>query len=126
MIFHLNRQTLEAQLHRKALGHRPTLVNTVLLKPEIEVVRTGDVVLNHEVRHTLCPPLPRTIGVPAAKVSRDMPMIYLDHNATTPVLPEVFEAMQPYFCEELGNPSSAYKFGATLSPRSCQPTASFR
>ena len=41
-------------------------------------------------------------------------MIYLDHNATTPVLPEVFEAMRPYFCEEWGNPSSAYKFGSKL------------
>lgn len=41
-------------------------------------------------------------------------MIYLDHNATTPVLPEVFEAMRPYFCEEWGNPSSAYKFGSRL------------
>ena len=41
-------------------------------------------------------------------------MIYLDHNATTPVLPGVFEAMRPYFCEEWGNPSSAYKFGSKL------------
>lgn len=41
-------------------------------------------------------------------------MIYLDHNATTPVLPEVFEAMRPYFCEEWGNPSSTYRFGSKL------------
>jgi len=41
-------------------------------------------------------------------------MIYLDHNATMPVLPEVFEAMRPRFCEEWGNPSSAYKFGPKL------------
>ncbi len=41
-------------------------------------------------------------------------MIYLDHNATTPILPEVFEAMRPYFCEEWGNPSSAYKFGSKI------------
>lgn len=39
-------------------------------------------------------------------------MIYLDYNATTPALPEVFEAMQPYFCQEWGNPSSSYKFGS--------------
>jgi len=41
-------------------------------------------------------------------------MIYLDHNATTAVLPEVFEAMQPYFCEEWGNPSSTYRFGSKI------------
>jgi cysteine desulfurase len=41
-------------------------------------------------------------------------MIYLDHNATSPVLPDFFEAMRPYFCEEWGNPSSAYKFGSKL------------
>jgi len=41
-------------------------------------------------------------------------MIYLDHNATTPVLPEIFQAMQPYFCEEWGNPSSTYRFGSKI------------
>jgi len=41
-------------------------------------------------------------------------MIYLDHNSTTPVLPEIFQAMQPYFCEEWGNPSSTYRFGSKI------------
>jgi len=35
-------------------------------------------------------------------------MIYLDHNATTPVLPEVFDAMRPFFCDQFGNASSFY------------------
>jgi cysteine desulfurase len=41
-------------------------------------------------------------------------MIYLDHNATTPILPEVLEAMMPYLTSEWGNPSSSYKFGSSL------------
>jgi cysteine desulfurase len=41
-------------------------------------------------------------------------MIYLDYNATTPVLPEVLEAMMPYLTSEWGNPSSSYKFGSKL------------
>ena len=41
-------------------------------------------------------------------------MIYLDHNATTPVLPEVVEAMMPFFREEWGNPSSSYRFGSRV------------
>jgi cysteine desulfurase len=39
---------------------------------------------------------------------------YLDYNATTPVLPEVFRAMEPYFSERWGNPSSSYRFGSAL------------
>jgi cysteine desulfurase len=33
---------------------------------------------------------------------------------TTPVLPEVLEAMMPYLTSEWGNPSSTYKFGSKL------------
>jgi len=44
-------------------------------------------------------------------------MIYLDHNATTPVLPEVREAMLPYLGEEWGNPSSSYRFGSHLKSK---------
>jgi len=37
--------------------------------------------------------------------------IYLDANATTPVLPEVVEAMRPFWTESFGNPSSAHQSG---------------
>jgi len=36
---------------------------------------------------------------------------YLDNNATTPVLPEVLAAMQPFFLEEFGNASSIHHHG---------------
>jgi cysteine desulfurase len=38
-------------------------------------------------------------------------MIYLDHAATTPMRPEVFDAMRPYFLERFGNPSSLHSYG---------------
>ncbi len=40
------------------------------------------------------------------------PPIYLDHNATTPVWPEVREAMVAFLDRHFGNPSSAHAFGA--------------
>ena len=37
--------------------------------------------------------------------------IYLDYNATTPVDPDVFSAMRPYFETHFGNPSSSHQYG---------------
>src|SRR5438270_3604428 len=40
-----------------------------------------------------------------------MRRVYFDNNATTPVLPEVFEAIRPYFAEHFGNASSIHHHG---------------
>lgn len=40
-----------------------------------------------------------------------MRKVYLDHNATTPVHPDVLQAMLPYYKDKFGNPSSVHQSG---------------
>lgn len=40
-----------------------------------------------------------------------MKPIYMDHNVTTPLWEEVFDAMLPYLREHFGNASSLHSFG---------------
>src|ERR671919_179502 len=42
-------------------------------------------------------------------------MIYLDHNATTPIAHEVLAAMRPYLERDFGNPSSAHSHGSVAA-----------
>ncbi|HTE91858.1 MAG TPA: cysteine desulfurase family protein, partial [Terriglobales bacterium] len=43
--------------------------------------------------------------------AESMRRVYFDNNASTPVLPEVFDAMRPYFGERFGNASSIHHHG---------------
>ena len=40
-------------------------------------------------------------------------IIYMDNHATTPIAPEVLEAMMPYLTTHFGNASSTHAFGTT-------------
>jgi cysteine desulfurase len=40
-----------------------------------------------------------------------MHAIYLDNNASSPMLPQVWEAMKPFLCDHPGNPASSHRFG---------------
>ena len=41
--------------------------------------------------------------------------VYFDNNATTRVAPEVRDAMEPFFCDLYGNPSSMHFFGGQVA-----------
>ena len=49
--------------------------------------------------------------------------IYFDNNATTRVLPEVAEAMMPFYTEQYGNPSSIHRFGSQVGQRIAEARA---
>jgi hypothetical protein len=49
------------------------------------------------------------IGTPLPHIEQSK-CIYLDYNGTTPIFPEVAEAMRPFLVQH-GNPSSSHKFG---------------
>jgi len=49
--------------------------------------------------------------------------IYLDYNATTPVAPEVLEAMLPWLGEQFGNPSSSHPLGRRAAAAVAQARA---
>lgn len=53
----------------------------------------------------------RATRLPRPPYNRFMQRIYMDANATTPVLPEVFEAMRPFWLEHFGNASSIHQQG---------------
>ena len=50
-------------------------------------------------------------GTRAVRIVPAVAKIYLDHQASTPVLPEVLDAMRPWFAENYGSPSSLHQHG---------------
>jgi len=49
--------------------------------------------------------------------------VYFDNNATTRVLPEVVEAMLPFYTDRYGNPSSIHRFGSSVGEKIAEARA---
>ena len=50
----------------------------------------------------------RRLGTAVDELNLEVPMIYLDHNATAPLDPRVLEAMMPFLTDRFGNPASRH------------------
>src|SRR5206468_3335124 len=56
-------------------------------------------------------PTSRIITKSKISLTKSMRRVYFDNNASTPVLPEVFDVMRPYFGERFGNALSIHHHG---------------
>jgi len=59
--------------------------------------------------------LPLTVPAAKARIVCMLKSIYFDNNATTPIAPQVFDAMKPFLTTEFGNPSSAHHRGREVT-----------
>ncbi len=71
---------------------------------QVEGEKRGAVALQKLVENDLAPP--------TAAAPKSTRKVYLDHNATTPVDPEVLQIMLPYLQGDFGNPSSIHTAGS--------------
>ncbi|MFW6201482.1 MAG: aminotransferase class V-fold PLP-dependent enzyme [Gemmatimonadota bacterium] len=117
---------LEPTAHAAAVFYPPIAVLARLARPleswlrQRATVGAGFVAAAGEKPMAADPPGPRRRrahsvpgsdpGVPSGR-EKAMQPIYMDYNATTPLAPEVVDAMRPLLEEEFGNPSSAHPYG---------------
>jgi cysteine desulfurase NifS len=76
-----------------------------------EVTRAGE---GNDTPEDVGDEAPAACGAEAVGTTRELAPsreVYLDHNATTPVDPEVLEAMLPFLRQDYGNPSSIHRKG---------------
>jgi selenocysteine lyase/cysteine desulfurase len=88
---------------------RPTIPPVVHTKTEAPMAQAMAAAVQAEAAAATPRATARGRGGPLPHLQQ---CIYLDWNATTPIFPEVTEAMQPFTFEAFGNPSSRHVYGA--------------